>query len=154
MSRSIPSRTRARVSMVLPVTRVLLRRIRSSRGAVRGPLGPKGDRIAQGLPHGRPTVFVVAGRPAGVVDIRHDQGSSTLEVWTELDGPDAARQVAAHLRDAARECGAHRIAWSLRPGSVEHAAAVAAGLVREGAVTPPLRRAGTPHELWAAVGPW
>lgn len=145
---------RTRLRMALPLLRVMLRHVRPRRArTIRATEHRVGGALVT-LPSGRPAPVTVDGRHVGTADVRHDYGSSTLEVWTRLDDAADATLVASALTDLVREVGAHRLAWSLRHGSVEQQAATAAGLVREGAVTPPRALAGVPHELWAAVGPW
>lgn len=148
-----PSRVRTATAMVVPTGRVLLRAARST--ARRRPV-PRSwtttvDVTAVRVPVGHTADVTVDGDPVGRGDVRHDHGSSTLEIWTDLRAADAAPVVLAALTRLAAEQGARRLAWSLRPGSAEQDAAAAAGLTREGAATPPVGMDHVPHEVWAVV---
>lgn len=137
--------------MMLPCARVAVRR---GRRVLRRPTPPSAQpphahEHGVRLPHDGFGTVTTEGSPAGVADIRHDHGSSTLEVWTDLKDLDTAHRVAQTLLDVADTTGARRLAWSVRPGSVEQAAATAIGLALEGYTSPPVWARDVPHELWA-----
>ena len=140
-------------AMVVPTTRVMVRTARNV--ARRRPASLVWTTAVDGthvqVPVGHTGAVAVAGDVVGRGDVRHDHGSSTLEVWTALHAGGAAATVLDALTRLARETGARRLAWSLQPGSAEQVAAAAAGMTREGAATPPVGMGDTPHEQWALV---
>lgn len=142
-----------RIRMLVPVAKVFVRNARPRRIAV----AHRSTRTVAGhvldLPTGHTGAVAIDGRTVGAMDVRHDGGTSTLEVWTDLTDPSSVELVAAALHDVAVDAGAHRLAWSLQPGSAEHAAVVAAGFTREGATTEPTSRPGVAHELWVDLLP-
>lgn len=148
-----PPRVLAVAAMVVPTGRVLLRAVRSTARRRSAPLSWTTivDGTSVRVPLGHAADITVDGDPVGRGDVRHDHGSSTLEIWTDLRAAGAAPVVLAALTRLAAEQGARRLAWSLRPGSAEQVAAAAAGLTREGAATPPVGMDHVPHEVWAVV---
>ncbi|MBP2391681.1 GNAT family N-acetyltransferase [Aeromicrobium fastidiosum] len=149
--RSWATTLRSCALMMLPCARVAVRRGRRvlRRSTTPSAQLPHAHDHGVRLPHdGFGTVTMDDGSPAGVADIRHDHGTSTLEVWTDLKNLDGAQRVAQTLLDVADTTGARRLAWSVRPGSVEQVAAAAVGFAPEGQTSPPVWACDVPHELW------
>lgn len=103
------------------------------------------------FPLGRVGSLKIAGRPMGLIDVRHDPGTSTLEIWTRIDEDAVADRVAPALLRHARAVGARRISWSLKPDSPDQAAAKVAGFRPEGMATAPVWVEPGQHEMWARL---
>lgn len=151
LSRPRAATLRSWVLMTLPIARVGARRARQ---LLRRGMTP--SRLSYDAPIGRVRVpdggygtVTIDGAVTGVADVRHDHGSSTLEVWTSLNDLSAATDVARELLNLADTKGARRLAWSVLPGSVEQVTATSIGLVLEGQTSPPVWATVTPHEVWA-----
>lgn len=90
-------------------------------------------------------------RHIGLVHLRFDGGSSTLEAWSHLDHRHDAEVFLKSLVMEARQIGARRVAWSVRPGSPEHCAAIEAGLISEGRVASPVWDTRDLLEVYAVI---
>lgn len=149
--RSPAAMLRSCAQMAVPIARLGVRRarqlLRSTLTSANWSDGTPVSRVR--LPDGGHGTVTIDGAAVGVADVRHDRGSSTLEVWTSLDDLSAAVDVAQKLLNLADTKGVRRLAWGVLPSSVEQAAPTSTGLVLEGQTSPPVWAAGTPHELWA-----